>query len=29
MAAKEFLHHHSIPGTVHVLDVDRTGLVTR
>jgi homoserine kinase len=28
-AATEFLHYHSIPGTVHVLDVDRMGLVTR
>jgi homoserine kinase len=28
-AAREFLHERSIPGVVHVLDVDRTGLVTR
>jgi hypothetical protein len=28
-AAREFLHERSVPGVVHVLDVDRTGLVTR
>ena len=28
-AAKEFLHAHSIPGEVYVLDADRIGLVTR
>jgi homoserine kinase len=28
-AAKEFLHAHSIPGEVFVLDADRVGLVTR
>jgi homoserine kinase len=28
-AAKQFLHDHSVPGDVHVLDVDRSGLVLR
>jgi homoserine kinase len=28
-AAKVFLHDHAIAGEVHVLDVDRTGLVIR
>jgi homoserine kinase len=28
-AAKEFLHAHSVPGDVFVLDADRVGLVTR
>ncbi len=28
-AAKEFLHASSLPGEVHVLDADRTGLVRR
>jgi homoserine kinase len=28
-AAKEFLHSHSLPGEVLVLDADRVGLVTR
>ncbi|HEY5265768.1 MAG TPA: homoserine kinase [Acidimicrobiales bacterium] len=27
--AREFLHDRALPGEVHVLDVDRTGLVTR
>ncbi|MGA7835054.1 MAG: hypothetical protein WCA31_07570, partial [Acidimicrobiales bacterium] len=29
VAAKEFLHARSLPGEVHLLDADRTGLVTR
>jgi homoserine kinase len=28
-AAKDFLHDRGLPGEVHVLDVDRLGLVTR
>jgi len=28
-AAKEFLHERSLPGEIHVLDVDHAGLVTR
>jgi len=28
-AARDYLHDHSIPGVVHVLDADRTGLVVR